>query len=68
MKQKTWNTLLDCIQYGDVRKQYTFMQQPYKENRIEHVADILLFTEANSEQIENRKQYLKKSGVRDTTI
>ena len=36
------------------------MQQPNRENRLEHVADILLFTEANSEQIENRKQYLKK--------
>ena len=56
--------LLHCQQYSDIRKEYTFMQQPYKADTDEHLADILLFTtdnsESESEKIDKRKTYLKK--------
>ena len=36
------------------------MQQPYKENKEEHIAEILLLTENNSENIQQKKDYLQK--------
>ena len=38
------------------------MQQPYKLNKEEHITEILLLTENNSENIEQKKDCLKKSG------
>ena len=36
------------------------MQQPYKENKKEHIAEILLLTENNSENIQQKKDNLQK--------
>ena len=36
------------------------MQLPYMENKEEHIAEILLLTENNSENIEQKKDYLQK--------
>ena len=44
-----------------------FIQQPYKENKEEHIAEILLLTEKNSEYIEQNKDYQKKNLENKTT-
>lgn len=54
--------LLYCKQYSDIGEEYTFMQQPYKEDTDEHLADILLFTTDNKDnkKIKERKSYLRQ--------
>ena len=50
--------LLECENYAEIRKRFTFMQQPYINNKEKIIADILLFTELKEEQIDERKRYI----------
>ena len=51
--------ILHCEQYKDIRRQYTFMQQPYKQDTEEHIAEILLLKEERK-QTEEKKIYIQR--------
>ena len=52
--------LLHCKQYTDIRQQYTFTQQPYVEDKEEHIAEILLLKEDHKGKTEEKKTYVKR--------
>ena len=62
------HSLLYCAGYNNIRMQCPILQQPYQENNLEILADLLLFKTQDPVETEVKKETIRKMWRERTKI